>query len=91
MSMNNVYRDCETSRIPHFLYNRLTDGSEVVGLTRLPPLTPMKIPGTHFCCIVCPVQGHSAAGRVRSIEKSSNLIEKGSREIPGVVFQKYER
>jgi hypothetical protein len=39
---------CETSRLPHFLDNRLTDGGEV-SLTRLPPFTPRKIPGTHFC------------------------------------------
>jgi hypothetical protein len=25
---------CETSRLPHFLNNRLTDGGEVVSLTR---------------------------------------------------------
>jgi hypothetical protein len=25
---------CETSRLPHFLDNRLTDGGEVVSLTR---------------------------------------------------------
>jgi hypothetical protein len=40
---------CETSRLPHFLDNRLTDGGEVVRLTRRPPFTPRKIPGTHFC------------------------------------------
>jgi hypothetical protein len=28
---------------------RLTDGGKVVSLTRLPPFTPKKIPGTHFC------------------------------------------
>jgi hypothetical protein len=28
---------CETSRFPHFLDNRLTDGGEVVSLTRWPP------------------------------------------------------
>jgi hypothetical protein len=28
--------------------NRLTDGGEV-SLTRRPPFTPRKIPGTHFC------------------------------------------
>jgi hypothetical protein len=26
-------QDCETSRLPHFLDNRLTDGGEVVRLT----------------------------------------------------------
>jgi hypothetical protein len=40
----------ETSRIPHFLDNRLTDGGEVVSLTRRPFFTPRKIPGTHFSC-----------------------------------------
>jgi hypothetical protein len=40
---------CETSRIPHFLHSRLTDGGEAVGLTRRPSFTPSKIPGTHFC------------------------------------------
>jgi hypothetical protein len=40
---------CETSRLPHFLDSRLTDGSEVVSLTRRSPFTLSKIPGTHFC------------------------------------------
>jgi hypothetical protein len=39
---------CGRSRIPHFLDNRLTDGGEVVSLTRRPSFTPRKIPGTHF-------------------------------------------
>jgi hypothetical protein len=30
---------CETSRLPHFLNNLLTDGGEVVSLTRLPRFT----------------------------------------------------
>jgi hypothetical protein len=30
---------CETLRLPHCLDNRLTDGGEVVSLTRRPPLT----------------------------------------------------
>jgi hypothetical protein len=37
---------CETSRLPRFLDSRLTEGSEVVNLTRQPPFTPRKIPGT---------------------------------------------
>jgi hypothetical protein len=40
--------DCETSRLPHFLDNRLTDGSEVFSLKRQPAFAPRNIPGTHF-------------------------------------------
>jgi hypothetical protein len=40
---------CKPSRLSHFLDNWLTDGSEVVNLTRRPPFTSMKIPSTHFC------------------------------------------
>jgi hypothetical protein len=31
---------CETSRLPQFLDNRLTDGGKVVSLKRRPPLPP---------------------------------------------------
>jgi hypothetical protein len=34
---------CETSRLPHFLDSRLTDGGEV-SLKRRPPLTPQEDP-----------------------------------------------
>jgi hypothetical protein len=72
---------CETSRLPHFLYNRLTDGSEVVSRTRRPPFTLRKIPGTHFCYRLSQSQGHSAAGRIRSIEKSNDLIGNRIRDL----------
>jgi hypothetical protein len=55
------------------LDNRLTDGGEVISLTRWPPFAPRKIPGTHFCQRLSRPQGHSATGRIRSIEKSSDL------------------
>jgi hypothetical protein len=40
---------CEASRPPYFLDNLLTDGGEVVSLTRRPSFSPRKIPGSHFC------------------------------------------
>jgi hypothetical protein len=40
---------CETSRLPHLLENRLTDGGKVVSPTLRPPFTPRKIPGTYIC------------------------------------------
>jgi hypothetical protein len=33
---------CETSRFPHFLDNRPTDGGKVVSLMRRPPFTPQE-------------------------------------------------
>jgi hypothetical protein len=35
-------QDCETSRLPHFLDSRLTDGGEVVSLTRRSSFTPQE-------------------------------------------------
>jgi hypothetical protein len=63
-------------RISHCLDNRLTDGGKFVCLTRRPLLTPSKtISGTHFC-YMSQLQGHNAAGRIRQIKQSSDLIEK---------------
>jgi hypothetical protein len=33
---------CEMSRLPYYLYNRLTDGGKVVSPTRRPPFTPQE-------------------------------------------------
>jgi hypothetical protein len=35
-------RGFKTSRLPHFIDNRLTDGCEVVSLTRRPPFTAQE-------------------------------------------------
>jgi hypothetical protein len=64
------------------LDNRLTDGGEVVSLTRLPPFTPRKIPDTHFYYRLSQPQGQSAAGRIKSIEKSNDLIGNRIRDLP---------
>jgi hypothetical protein len=57
---------CETSR--------LTYDDKVVSLTSRPPFTHRKIPGTHFCYRLSRPLGHSAAGRIRPIEKRSVLV-----------------
>jgi hypothetical protein len=44
--------------------------------------TPWKIPGTHFCLRLSRPQGHSAAGRIKSTEKSYDLIGNRIRDLP---------
>jgi hypothetical protein len=73
---------CEMLRLPHFLDNRLTGGGEPVSLTRQPPFSPRKIPGNNFCQRPNPPQGHSAAGKIRSIKKSDDLNENRTRDLP---------
>jgi hypothetical protein len=43
---------------------------------------PRKIPSTHFCSRLSRSQGHSTAGRIRSVEKSNDPIGNRSRDIP---------
>jgi hypothetical protein len=54
-----------------------------------PPFTPRKIPGTHFCYRLSQLQGRSVAGRIKSIEKSKDLIGNQTRDFPacGIVPQ----
>jgi hypothetical protein len=43
--------NCDTSRFPHFLYNRLTDGIDIVRHTLRAPLTPPPPPGRFLVLI----------------------------------------
>jgi hypothetical protein len=45
-------------------------------------LPPRWIPGTHFCLRLSRPQGHSVAGRFKSIEQSSYLIGIRTRDLP---------
>jgi hypothetical protein len=59
------------------LDNRLTDGREVASLTSRPPFTPHPPPGRFGLLISVRGwvdQGHSADGRIRSIEKKNHEI-----------------
>jgi hypothetical protein len=56
---------CETSRLPHFLCNWLTDSGEVVSPMYQLPFNSRKIPGINS--YYWP-QGHRGDGRIRSTE-----------------------
>jgi hypothetical protein len=43
-------KGCETSRLPHYLDNGLTDGGKVVSLTHRPSFTPLP-PGRFLVLI----------------------------------------
>jgi hypothetical protein len=75
-------KGCETLRLPYFLDNQLIDGVEVVSIMSRALFIPRKIPGSHFCYRLSRPQGHSAAGRIRSIEKSNNTIGNRTHDLP---------
>jgi hypothetical protein len=62
---------CEMPRLPHFLDNQPTDGGQVVSLTRRPPFTLQEDSWYSFLLEAEYTQGHSATGKIRSIEKSN--------------------
>jgi hypothetical protein len=49
---------------------------------RRPHFTLRKIPAFHFCWRLSRPQGHSAAGRAKLIERSSDLIGNQTRDLP---------
>jgi hypothetical protein len=70
-----------TSRLPHFLDSRFTDGGEVISLTHRPSLSPGRFLVLISVKRLSRHQGHSAAGRIRSIEKFNDSIGNQTRDI----------
>jgi hypothetical protein len=62
---------CETSRLPHFLGNRLTDGGEVARLTPRPSLYPQKYSWYSF---LLEAESNPGSHCVRSIIRSEFLF-----------------
>jgi hypothetical protein len=74
---------CEMSRLPHFLDNRLKDGGEAVcqPYTLAAPY-PQEYSCYSFLLEAESTQGHNAAGRIRSSEKSNGLIGNQTHDLP---------
>jgi hypothetical protein len=65
------------------LDNRLTHGGEVVTLTSRPPFTPKSVSWYSFLLEAESTPGpYSAAGRIRPIKKSNDLIGYPTRDPP---------
>jgi hypothetical protein len=73
---------CETSRLPHFIDNRFADVGEIASLTRRMPFYPPEDSWYSFLLKNESPQGHSAAGRIRPIEKFNYLIGNQTRKLP---------
>jgi hypothetical protein len=78
---------CETSRLPHFLRNRLTDGCEIVSLM----CRPAGRTSTRLISVkrLVRLHGYNAAGRFTSNEESTDLIWNLTSDLPcfNVVLQ----
>jgi hypothetical protein len=72
----------ETSRLPHFLENRLKDGGEIVSLTRSQPFLPQEDSWYSFLSEPNRLQGRSASGRIKSIDIFHDLIQYQTRDLP---------
>jgi hypothetical protein len=73
-------KGCETSRLAHFPDNGLTHGREVVSLMRRPSQEDSWY--SFLSKRLSLPRGHNAAGRIRSIEKSNDLIGNRTRDLP---------
>jgi hypothetical protein len=67
---------------PTFIDNPFTDGGKVVSLTRWPHFTPTEVSWYSFLLEAESTPGHSAAGSIRSTEKSNGLIGNRTHDLP---------
>jgi hypothetical protein len=67
--------------ITYFVDTRFTDGGEIICLRRRQPFNPKNIPSARFCQRLRRNHGLSAAGKIKSIERSHDLIGNRNREI----------
>jgi hypothetical protein len=80
------YRPWQELRVPgvcgfQILRQSAHKGAKVVSSTHRPPLLPGSIPGAHFCQMLNRSHGHSATGRIISMENSSDKIGNRSRDL----------
>ena len=68
--------------VSEFLDNRLMKVARFIALRTGRLFSPGNIPGIHFCCCCSQPQGHSAAGRVKSMKSSHNPIRNRTRDLP---------
>jgi hypothetical protein len=76
VTVREVPQGYETSRHPHILDSRLTDDGVILSLMQWMSSIPERL------MILISVRGYSASGWIRSIEKSNDVIENRTRDLP---------
>jgi hypothetical protein len=79
--------EAQTSRLPHFLDNRHTDGDELVGLTRRKPFALRKIQGSKYVLCMGNMRGflmleHVAHITTAVIYRVKNAVNRSGNSTP---------
>jgi hypothetical protein len=69
--------------VPRFLDNRNMKVAMLLVLSTGHHYRPRNIPDAHFCQRLSRPQGHSVAGRIKSMKNSNDSIVNHNRDLPG--------
>jgi len=75
-------RGFQEVKVPRLGDNDPEGCAKVVSLTHRPFLPPGNTPGTHFCYRLSRGQGHSAIGRIMSMQNSNDTIWNRTSDLP---------
>jgi len=74
------FQECE---VPRFLDDRHVKLGRLLALCTGHHYPPRNIPDAHFCQRLSRPQGHSVAGRIKSMKNSNDSIVNRNRDLPG--------
>jgi hypothetical protein len=73
----------QEGEVPRFLDNRHMKVARLLALSTSHHYPPRNSPDAHFCQRLSRTQGHSVAGRIKSMKNSIDSIVNRNRDLPG--------